>query len=118
MTGLKPMNLAVRIAGCVFSAAACAVVAGFAWPQARDAVAVLIAQDDPAALSEAQLRTTARPKPADIEREIDAALASGDTGLAQSFVDLASALDIPLSSAAIASVATAVATSRTAAHLV
>src|SRR5690242_3074350 len=111
------MSFAVRIGCCVIGALACAAMFAIVSPNARNAVAMLMAQDDPAALSELQLRTTARPKPADIEREIDAALASGDTDLAESLVGLARDLNIPVSSAAVARVESAIAASGTVSHL-
>ena len=57
--GLTTMALAVRIALGIGALAATALI----WPHARDSAAILAAQNDPAALSDVQLRTTARPMP-------------------------------------------------------
>ncbi len=67
------------------SGAALAVV----WPHARDAFAILSAQDDPAELSDVQLNSALRNSRNLVVDQIEAALASGDPGLAQSFVELA-----------------------------
>jgi len=110
---LATMGFAGRIAlgiGCV---AALAVVL----PHARDSGAILAAQGEPAALSDSQLRTVARPGPADIAREIDAALAADDTELATSFMELAHALDINVPADVTGRVEAAVADSQTSGHI-
>jgi len=95
----------------------CVAAIALIWPHARDSAAILIAQNDPAALSDVQLRTTARPKPDDVAREIDAALVSGDTDLATSFVELARSLDISLPEVITARVDAAVTESQTPRHV-
>jgi hypothetical protein len=106
-------RLLLLLAGCIGSAAVLVFVA----PHARDSGAILLAQGDPVALSESQLRTAARPKPDDVVREIDQALASGDTDLATSFVELARALDVALPASITARVDAAVADSQTSGHV-
>ena len=69
--------------------AASVAVGAALWPHARDAYALLAAQDDPAELSSVQLDSALRNKPALIEENIEAALAAGDVDLAASFVELA-----------------------------
>jgi hypothetical protein len=73
--------------------AVCAVACALALPRARDAGAILAAQDDPAALSDARIHSALRDDDAattrDMARNIEAALAANDTDLASSFVDLA-----------------------------
>ena len=59
------------------------------WPQARDAAAILAAQDDPSELSDLQLNSALRNNTAAIADNIEAALAAGDADLAGSFVELA-----------------------------
>ena len=59
------------------------------WPHARDAYAVLAAQDDPAELSAARLASALRDNPGLIRKNIEAALAAGDADLAGSFAELA-----------------------------
>jgi hypothetical protein len=107
--GLTAMAFVVRIALGIGMVAAIALI----WPHARDSAAILVAQNDPAALSDIQLRTTSRPKVDDVISEIDTALTAGDTGLATSFVELAQSLDIPLPQAVTARVDAAIAESQT-----
>jgi len=75
-------------------------VSGFAlhalWPHARDAYAILAAQDDPAVLSDLQLNSALRNSQTAISDNIEAALAANDAGLAGSFVDLAREKNISL----------------------
>jgi hypothetical protein len=80
-----------RIGSAVAGAAACAAACALLWPHARDAAAVLIAQDDPAHLSDLQLNSALRNDPALIEKNIEAAISAHDAGLAKSFVEVAEA---------------------------
>jgi hypothetical protein len=82
---MKRVRLGLALAGMATSVAVGAAL----WPHARDAYAVLAAQDDPAALSSVQLDFALRNKPAVIEENIEAALAAGDADLAGSFAELA-----------------------------
>lgn len=66
------------------------------WPHARDAGAMLAAQDDPAQLSDLQLNSALRNNQNIIAEQIEAALAANDAGLADSFVELAREKDISL----------------------
>src|SRR4051794_36993030 len=84
------LRLSLARAGIVVFATACAAL----WPHARDAGAVLMAQDDPVALSDVRLASVLRNDPGAVERNIDAALAAGDADLARSFADLAAVKDI------------------------
>jgi hypothetical protein len=81
------------LAGMALCATACAVL----WPHARDAGAILAAQDDPVELSDLKLGSALRHDQGAIERNIEAALAAGDADLAASFVELAAAKDIAIS---------------------
>jgi hypothetical protein len=74
----------------------CAVACVLLWPHARDAGAILAAQDDPAALSDLQLNSTLRNTPDLVAQSIEAALAANDADLAKSFADLAAAKNIAL----------------------
>ncbi|MDI1265353.1 MAG: hypothetical protein PS018_19065 [bacterium] len=67
------------------------------WPQARDAGAILAAQDEPARLADLQLNSALRNKPGTIADNIEAALAAEDSDLAASFVELARDRGIVLS---------------------
>src|ERR1700730_10214383 len=70
---------------------------GVLWPHARDAGAILAAQDDPAVLSDLQLNSALRSEQAVIAENIEAALAADDAALAASFVELARERNISLS---------------------
>jgi hypothetical protein len=90
---MKPVWLGIAVAGMATSVAVGAAL----WPHARDAYALLAAQDDPAALSSAQLDFALRNKPAAVAENIEAALAADDADLANSFVELAREKNVPLS---------------------
>jgi hypothetical protein len=79
--------------------AASAVALAGVLPQARDALAVLSAQDKPAELTDVRLISALRNSPDAIGENIEAALAAGDADLAGSFVELARAKNVPLSEA-------------------
>jgi hypothetical protein len=99
---MKPSRLDWALTGLAVCAVACAV----AWPHARDAGAILAAQDDPAALSDAQINSALRNHPSAVSQSavsqsavaenIEAALAANDADLANSFIDLARAKNIPV----------------------
>lgn len=67
------------------SVAVCAAL----WPHAREAGAILAAQDDPAALSDIHINSALRSNQTLVADHIEAALAEGDSDLANSFVELA-----------------------------
>ena len=73
----------------------CAITCLLLWPHARDAGAILAAQDDPAGLADLQINSALRNN--QVEPHIEAALAANDADLAQSFVSLARDKNIPLS---------------------
>jgi hypothetical protein len=75
----------------------CAVACALLWPHARDAGAILAAQDDPAQLSDIQLDSALRNNQAMVAENIEAALAANDVDLAGSFVDLAGEKGISVS---------------------
>ena len=85
-----------RLGSAVAGVAACAIACALLWPRARDAGAILAAQDDPAALSDVQLNAALRNNQAVIEQNIETALAAEDADLANSFVDLAREKNIPV----------------------
>lgn len=64
-------------------------IGGALWPHARQAGAMLAAQDDPALLSDIQLSSLLRNNETLIAQNIDAALNAGDADLASSFLALA-----------------------------
>jgi hypothetical protein len=94
---MKPSRLDWALTGVAVCAVACAV----AWPRARDAGAILAAQDDPVALSDAQINSALRNNQSAVSQSavaenIEVALAANDADLANSFIDLASAKNIPV----------------------
>lgn len=76
--------------------AVCATVGLLLWPHARDAGAVLLAQDDPVALADAQVSAALRRDPDMLAKQAEDALAAKDADLAKSFVDLAEARNVKL----------------------
>ncbi|SHL69796.1 hypothetical protein SAMN05444159_6581 [Bradyrhizobium lablabi] len=89
---MKRWRIGSALAGMAVCASACALL----WPHAREAAAILSAQDDPAELSDVQLNSALRNNSAVIEQNIEAALAADDADLASSFADLAKEKNIPL----------------------
>jgi hypothetical protein len=85
-------RLRIGLAGMAVCAAACALL----WPHARDAGALLAAQDYPAEFADLQLNSVLRNNGAGVEQNIEAALAADDADLANSFVELAREKDISL----------------------
>jgi hypothetical protein len=101
--------------------AVCAVACAVAWPRARDAGAVLAAQDDPAALSDARINSALRNNQSTVSQSavaenIEAALAANDADLANSFMDLARAKNIPVTDELSARVRDAVAEAGSTSH--
>src|SRR5450755_4361111 len=85
-----------RIGSALVGTTVCAVACALLWPHARDAGAILAAQDDPAALSDIQLNSALRDNQPVVAANIEAALAAKDADLARSFVELAAEKDIVL----------------------
>ena len=85
-----------RISSALVGLAASAAVCAALWPHARDAGAVVLAQDDPAELSDVQISAALRNNQALLSEQIEAALAAGDADLAGSFAALAREKNIPL----------------------
>src|SRR6266478_3054028 len=85
-----------RIGSALVGTTVCAVACALLWPHARDAGAILAAQDDPAALSDIQLNSALRDNKPVIAANIEAALAAKDADLASSFVELAREKGIPV----------------------
>lgn len=85
-------QIGLALAGVAVSAAAFAVL----WPHARDAGALLLAQDDPVALSDMQMKSALRNNSSVIDQNVEAALSSNDADLAKSFTDLAADTDVPV----------------------
>lgn len=109
---MKPARLSLALVGMVASAAVGAAL----WPHARDAGAILAAQDEPAQLADLKINSALRNDKARLEGEIEAALAAGDADLAGSFVELAQEKNVALSDALSTRVSDAVAEDRSASH--
>jgi hypothetical protein len=90
---MKRRRIGLALAMMTVSGAALAAV----WPHAREAGAILTAQDDPVELSDIQANSALRNNQNIVAGQIEEALAAHDAGLAESFVELAKAKNIPLS---------------------
>lgn len=97
--------------------AVCAVACALLWPHAREAFAILAAQDDPADLSDLQLNSALRNNRAVIGENIEAALAANDADLANSFAGLARERNVPVSGELAKRVSDAVAEQNSSSHL-
>jgi hypothetical protein len=85
-----------RIGVALMGAAAAVAAFTVVWPRAHDAAALLLAQDDPAELSDLQLGATLGDRGSSIAENVTAALDAGDADLAKSFTDLAKDRNIAL----------------------
>ena len=90
---MKRAKLSLAAAGMAASIAVSAAL----WPHARDAFAILAAQDDPSELADLRLNSALRNSPALVAENIEAALAAGDADLAGSFIELARDKNIAVS---------------------
>jgi len=74
-------------------------ITALAWlsPHAREAFAILAAQDDPSELADIRLNSALPNGPALVAENIEAALAADDADLANSFAELARDKNIPVS---------------------
>ncbi|MFB6464328.1 hypothetical protein [Bradyrhizobium tunisiense] len=86
----------LRISTALAGVAACSFMLAQVAPHAREAGAILAAQDDPAVLSELKLDALLRQNEQLVQDSIEAALAAGDADLADSFVALARDRNIAL----------------------
>ncbi len=86
----------MKLSLAICATAASAAIGVALWPHASDAWMVLGSQDDPAALSSAQLTSALRNNPGLIHENIEAALAANDADLAGSFAELAKERSIAL----------------------
>jgi hypothetical protein len=106
-----------RVGGALLCVALSAALCVLLWQHAHEAGAVLVAQDDPAQLSDVRLDSVLRNHADIIAQEIDQALAAGDADLANSFVALAQEKHILLRDDTIRRVADAVAEENSSSHL-
>ena len=103
------MNTAWRTGLALAAVAISAAAFAMLWPHARAAGTLLLAQDDPVALSDMQMGSALRNNPSAIDQNVEAALSSNDADLAKSFTDLAKDKDTPVASDVAAKVDAAVA---------
>src|SRR5258708_5950098 len=114
---MKRRRISSAFVGIAASAAVCVAL----WPKARAAPVIVLAQDDPAELSDAQINSVlqknqARKNQALVAEQIEAALAAGDADLANSFVSLAREKTIPVADELSRRVTDAVAEENSSAH--
>jgi hypothetical protein len=109
---MKHLRLKLAVIGVAFSAAACAAL----WPHARESAAILVAQDDPAQLSDLQINSALRNNQSLVADHIQRALAAGDADLAASFVELAKEKNILVSDELLEQVRDAVTEANSASH--
>ncbi|SFI34874.1 hypothetical protein [Bradyrhizobium sp. Gha] len=106
----------LRISSALTGIAACSLVLAQVVPHARQAGAVLAAQDDPPALSELKLDAALANNDRLVQDNIEAALHEGDADLADSFVALARDRNIALPDDLLSRVADAVKVENSSAH--
>jgi hypothetical protein len=106
----------MRIGSAIACMGICAALFAALWPHARNAGAILAAQDDPAVLSDLQLNSALRNDQALVAEHIEAALAANDADLANSFVELAGDRNISLGEDLPRRVADAVAEENSSSH--
>jgi hypothetical protein len=113
---MKRSRSGLALVGILAGMAVCMVALALLWPRARDASAILLAQDDPPALAEAGINSALRNNQAAIVQNIEAALAANDAGLANSFLDLAREKNIAVDAETSGRVAAALAEENSTAH--
>jgi hypothetical protein len=111
---MKPSRSGSAFGGMALCALACALL----WPHARQAAAMLAAQDDPVEISDIQLKSALWNDQTLFANNIEAALAEGDADLAHSFVELAKDRNVALPEALSRRVGDAVAEQNSAAQYV
>ncbi|WP_454626759.1 hypothetical protein [Bradyrhizobium cenepequi] len=90
---MKRARVSIGMAGMLMSVAVGAAL----WPHARDAYAMLAAQDEPAQLADLQISSALRNNQLLIEQNIEQALAADDADLANSFLELAREKNVAIS---------------------
>src|SRR6187399_3639443 len=113
---MRRLRLGSTLAGALGCMALSVAVCAALWPHAREATAILAAQDDPVALSDIHVNSALRSNRALVAENIEAALAVGDADLAGSLAELARENNIPLSTELAKRVADAVTEQSSTAH--
>ncbi len=112
------MKASWRIGMALAATAASAAAFAALWPHAREAGTLLLAQDDPARLSDIQVSSALRNNEAAIGQGVSQALDANDADLARSFTDLARERGVAVPSDVAARVDAAVADENSTAHTV
>jgi len=109
---MKRGRISLALCGLATSVAMCAAL----WPHAREATAILAAQDDPAELADVKLDTSLQNRNL-VSENIESALAVHDADLANSFFELAREKNIAIDDEQARRVAAAVAEENSSAHI-
>jgi len=109
---MKRRRIGLALAGVAVSAAVFAAL----WPHAREAGEIFAMQDDPAVLSDLQIDSALRNNQALVAENVEAALATSDADLANSFVALAHEKNVAMTDDASRRVADAVADENSSSH--
>jgi hypothetical protein len=109
---MKRRRISLALCGLATSAAMCLAL----WPHAREATAILAAQDDPAELADVKLDASLQNRTL-VSDNIESALAVHDADLANSFVELARQKNIAVGDEQARRVAAAVAEENSSAHM-
>jgi hypothetical protein len=110
--GMRRSRVGLALAGM----AVCITALVLLTPRARDAFAMLAAQDEPTELADVGLNFALRNDPSQVAENIEAALAADDADLANSFVELARDKNIALSEELSKRVSEAIAESNSTSH--
>jgi len=113
---MRRSRIGLALTGILAGMAVCAAALVQLAPHARDAFAILWAQDEPSELADVRLNSALRNTPSLIAENIEAALAAEDADLANSFVELARDRNIALNEELSKRVSEAVAEANSTSH--
>jgi len=113
---MRRSRIGLALTGLLAGMAVCAAALVQLAPHARDAFAILWAQDEPSELADVRLNSALRNTPSLIAENIEAALAAEDADLANSFVELARDRNIALNEELSKRVSEAVAEANSTSH--
>ena len=113
---MRRSRIGLALTGILAGMAVCTAALVQLAPHARDAFAILWAQDEPSELADVRLNSALRNTPSLIAENIEAALAAEDADLANSFVELARDRNIALNEELSKRVSEAVAEANSTSH--
>src|SRR6476659_3329592 len=113
---MRRSRIGLALTGILAGRAVCAAALVQLAPHARDAFAILWAQDEPTELADVRLNSALRNTPSLIADNIEAALVAEDADLANSFVELARDRNIALNEELSKRVSEAVAEANSTSH--